>query len=138
MVKSGAWTHNIVAYNKDGSINLIPTDNTADPRRKIKYQGAAKNAWAGCIRKLNKKAGLVGGKHAGIAKTYSDVKDKHNRDSKPLVEVANQVSYIEKLDRGSSTNEPHHIMATAKHNTIKRIEIYLANKAARELEKQWR
>jgi hypothetical protein len=120
MVRKGYWTHSIIKYNKQGDIVKIPTNQKDDPRRKIKMRGAAKNAWSGCIKRLFKTAPMVGTAPESLAAETSEAK-RYSSGGKAVAEVANKISYIEKLDRGGPNNPPHHIMAIAYGSTERRI-----------------
>jgi hypothetical protein len=120
MVIKGKWKYNIIKYNKQGDIVKIPTNQKDDPRRKIKMRGAAKNAWSGCIKRLFKTAPMVGTAPESLAAETSEAK-RYSSGGKAVAEVANKISYIEKLDRGGPDNPPHHIMAIAYGSTERRI-----------------
>jgi hypothetical protein len=120
MVRKGYWTHNVVKYNKKSEKVLIPTADKNDPRRNIKMRGAARNTWYGCIRKLNKAARMEKGASQAVGEGASEAR-KYQRSGIAVVEVANKIDYIVKLDRGSPTNLPYNISAKAASATTNRL-----------------
>lgn len=118
-VKGGLPTYNIIKYSRNGEITRIPTDDINDNRRLVENRGLAKNTWSGCIKKLFKNSPMIGSSgNLGYERSEAVANFGQGKSS---VTVANKLDYIEKLDRGSPTNPPYHIMAIAYGNTTRRI-----------------
>lgn len=105
-------------------------------RGRVFGKGFAKSGWAHAMTSL----GMVirsqhhqrGGKH-GLA--MGDFK-KYTRRNTAGIEVANQVPYIEELDRGSGQNKAYHILQHSLDRTNKQMEKSL-DKMARRRKRKW-
>ena len=124
---------------------LFWTDEPAGTH-KVRGRGLAKAGWLGVLDRL----GAHGGGGAGISigaliagLRQSDVDDQRGRRDTPYIEIANEVPYIDTLDRAGVVIEgkPYapaaHIRQKAMNRTRAQLEIDLT-KMARKMESKWR
>ena len=111
--------------------------NTPQAKGRVRGKGFAKSGWIKPMRGLGmvvkSKAGDRGGKKGPEMGDYKSRKSLLSAS----IEVANQVPYIEELDRGSSQNGAFHIMQKSIDATNAKTKKTLGRLADRRKQK-WR
>ena len=114
----------------------IAMRNTPIARGRVRGKGFAKSGWAKAMLSL----GMVirsqhhrrGGRH-GLA--MGDFR-KYTRRNEAGIEIANQVPYIEELDRGSAQNPAYHILQKSLAQVNTQMEKSL-RKLAKRRRRKW-
>ena len=119
-----------VIQRRDGSIYYKPIGEKTP-----KGRGFAKAGWLAVLAKLGVKLNSKFPVSQG-AVTASDVK-KNQGGAKAVISLANQVPYIDALDRGDERNKPGNIQTKAERATLRKMESTL-NKQAKKMRKRWR
>lgn len=89
------WPRYLVQrYTQRAGLQPFATNDAADPRRVIKWAGAAKNSWNGVMRSLGKSQARNEG--AGLGATTAEAK-KQFAAERPYVDINHYLSYLPKI-----------------------------------------
>ncbi len=105
--------------------------------RRIRTKGFAKAGWVRAMLGLGLKPKTSVHKRGGRQGwEYGIFVDQLNRHQ-PAVTIGNKIPFIEALDRGSSQNPAHHILARA-HIAAVNAMYFRLGRMAKRMDKRWR
>ena len=123
-------TNRVVSFI--GTRQQLMEQGMVKPGDPIRGRGFARVGWLLGLLRLGVNIRFRTGKTPSIKSITGtgDFVDGRRRAS-PYVEIANQVPYIEKLDRGELGSTPHNIMARAMNATAMKMEQILTRLSSR-------
>lgn len=124
--KGAKWL--VVVKHQKKPDTFLPTNRKTDPRRVIKYRGAAKNSWNGVFRRLNRPAASSAG--GGKGSRWGTAKQIGMKTHNPAIIIENFTAYM--LEAFPA------LLGTAYNKAAKAMQYQLDRKVSREFEKAFK